>query len=106
MMERCVNATQMVIARVIGNVVATHKHSSHEGRKALLVQPLNLDGTDRGDAVVALDAVDAGAGDRVLLVMEGFSAMTAVGRPESPIDMAVVGVIDEVHLSLSPPSGP
>ena len=88
----------MVIGRVIGDVVATQKHPSHHGRKALLVQPLNLDGSDRGDAVVALDAVDAGTGDRVLLVMEGFSAMTAVGRPESPIDMAVVGVIDRVDL--------
>jgi ethanolamine utilization protein EutN len=91
----------MVIGRVIGNVVATHKHASHHGRTALLVQPLNLDGTDRGDAVVALDSVDAGTGDRVLLVMEGYSAMTAVGRPESPIDMAVVGVID--HVDLAPP---
>ena len=45
----------MLIARVIGEVVATEKHASHVGRKALLVQPLNLDGTDRGDAVVALD---------------------------------------------------
>jgi ethanolamine utilization protein EutN len=88
----------MLIGRVIGDVVATQKHSSHSGRKALLVQPLNLDGTSRGEAVVALDAVDAGLGDRVLLVMEGFSAMTAVGRPESPIDMAVVGVIDSVDL--------
>ena len=93
----------MVIARVIGDVVVTQKHKSHEGRKALLVQPLNLDGTPRGDAVVALDAVDAGVGDRVLLVMEGFSAMTSVGRPESPIDMAVVGVIDELVLSAPPP---
>jgi ethanolamine utilization protein EutN len=88
----------MVIGRVIGDVVATQKHESHLGRKALLVQPLNLDGTDRGDAVVALDAVDAGTGDRVLLVMEGFSAMTSVGRPQSPIDMAVVGVIDRLDL--------
>ena len=88
----------MLIGRVIGDVVATQKHASHQGRKALLVQPLNLDGTDRGDAVVALDAVDAGTGDRVLLVMEGFSAMTSVGRPESPIDMAVVGVIDRLDL--------
>jgi len=87
----------MVIGRIIGDVVATQKHASHEGRKALLVQPLNLDDTNRGDAVVALDAVGAGVGDRVLLVMEGFSAMTAVGRPESPIDMAVIGVIDEVQ---------
>ena len=88
----------MLIARVIGDVVATQKHLSHHGRKALLVQPVNLDGTDRGDAVVALDAVDAGPGDRVLLVMEGFSAMTSVDRPESPIDMAVIGVIDRLDL--------
>jgi ethanolamine utilization protein EutN len=87
----------MLIARVIGEVVATQRHPSHEGQKALLVQPLNLDGTDRGDAVVALDAVDAGVGDRVLLVTEGFSAMTSVGRPNSPIDMAVIGVIDHVE---------
>jgi ethanolamine utilization protein EutN len=88
----------MLIARVIGEVVATHKHESHRGRKALLVQPLNLDGTDRGDAVVALDSVDAGVGDRVLLIMEGYSAMTAVGRPNSPIDMALIGIIDEIEL--------
>ena len=88
----------MLIARVIGELVATQKHASHEGRKALVVQPVNLDGTNRGDAVIAFDAVDAGIGDRVLLVTEGFSAMTSVGRPESPIDMAVVGVIDELHI--------
>lgn len=91
----------MLIARVAGELTATQKHSSHEGRKLLLVQPLNLDGTDRGDAVVALDAVDAGVGDRVLLVTEGFSAMTAVGRPHSPIDMAVVGFLDRFDLFLT-----
>jgi len=89
----------LLIARVIGEVIATQKHASHRGRKALLVQPVNLDGSDRGDAVIALDAVDAGVGDRVLLVNEGFSAMTGVGRPQSPIDMAVVGVVDEIDLS-------
>src|SRR3977135_1924659 len=88
----------MLIARVLGEVVATQKHSSHEGCKLLLVQPLNLDGTDRGDAVIAVDAVDAGAGDRVLLVTEGFSALPSVGRPESPIDMAVIGFIDQIDL--------
>jgi ethanolamine utilization protein EutN len=89
----------MLIARVIGEVVATQKHQSHDGRKILLVQPMHLDGSDRGDAVVALDAVSAGIGDRVLLVTEGFSAMTSVGRPNSPIDMAVIGIIDHVDLA-------
>jgi len=88
----------MLIGRVIGDVVATQKDASHRGRKILVVQPLQLDGSDRGEPVLALDSVDAGVGDRVLLATEGFSAMTAVGRPHSPIDMAVLGVIDAVDL--------
>ncbi len=88
----------MLIARVVGELVATQKHASHEGVKLLLVQPLNLDGSNRGDAVVAVDAVDAGAGDRVLLATEGFSAMTSVGRPNSPIDMAVIGFVDGIDV--------
>lgn len=89
----------MLIGKVIGDVVATHKVAAHVGRKALIVQPLNLDGSARGEAVVALDAVYAGVGDRVLLTTEGYSAMTAVGRPNSPIDMAVIGVIDAIELT-------
>ena len=88
----------MLIGRVIGEMVSTEKHGSHVGRKAMIVQPVNLDGSNRGEAVIALDSADAGVGDRVLLVVEGFSAMTAVGRPNSPIDAAILGVIDEVHL--------
>jgi ethanolamine utilization protein EutN len=88
----------MLIGKVVGDIVATQKTPSHVGRKILLVQPLQLDGSDRGEAVLALDSVDAGVGDRVLLVTEGFSAMTAVGRPNSPIDMAVIGIIDTVDL--------
>jgi ethanolamine utilization protein EutN len=88
----------MLIGRVIGDVVATQKSPSHEGCKILVVQPLHLDGSDRGEPVLAVDSVDAGTGDRVLLALEGYSAMTAVGRPLSPIDMAVIGVIDTVEL--------
>ena len=88
----------MLIARVIGDVVATQKVASHEGRKILLLQPLNLDGSDRGEAVLALDAVGAGVGERVLLTNDGFSAMTSVGRPNSPIDSAVIGIIDAIDL--------
>ena len=89
----------MIIARVIGHVVATRKQESHEGQKILLIQPLDLGGQPMGDPVVALDAADAGIGDRVLAVQEGFSAATAVGHTESPIDAAVIGVIDLVELA-------
>ena len=89
----------MILARVLGEVVATRKHRSHEGRKILVVQPIHPDGSDRGEPVLALDSVDAGVGDRVLVVQEGFAAMTAVGRPNSPIDMSIVGVVDEISLA-------
>lgn len=87
----------MIIARVVGNVTATQKQESHEGKKILLIQPLGLDGQPFGDVVAALDSVDAGVGDRVLAVQEGFSAMTSVGHVEAPIDAAVIGVIDMVE---------
>ncbi len=89
----------MLIGRVIGEVVATAKHASHEGRKILVVQPLNLDDTDRGTAVVALDSAGAGIGEKVLLTTDGFAAFTSVGLGPSPIDMAVVGIVDRVDLA-------
>ena len=88
----------MIIARVVGNVIATQKQASHEGKKILLIQPLDLNDKPMGDVVVALDAVDAGVGDRVLAVQEGFSAMTSVGHTDSPIDAAVIGVIDVIDV--------
>ncbi|MBL0159160.1 MAG: EutN/CcmL family microcompartment protein [Bryobacterales bacterium] len=88
----------MLIARVIGDVSATRKDASHEGRKILLVQPLDLDGSNRGVPVVAVDTVNAGLNDRVLLVQDGFAAFSALGLKPSPIDTAVLGVIDQVEL--------
>jgi microcompartment protein CcmK/EutM len=87
----------VIIARVVGNVVATRKHESHEGKKILLIQPLDLEGLPVGDVIAAVDAVDAGVGDRVLAVQDGFAAMTSVGHTDSPIDAAVIGVIDLVE---------
>jgi ethanolamine utilization protein EutN len=88
----------MILAKVVGQVIATQKESRHEGKKILLLQPLDIHSKPSGDLFVALDAVDAGVGDRVLAVQEGFSAMTAVGHTEAPIDAAVVGVVDLVEL--------
>jgi microcompartment protein CcmK/EutM len=88
----------MLIGEVVGTVVSTHKHYKAEGRKLLLVQPLDLEGEPQGRAILAIDSVDAGEGDRVLVVQEGKSASMAAGRSESPLDAAVVGVIDTVSL--------
>jgi len=88
----------VILARVIGHIVASQKESSHEGKKILLVQPLTIHEEPMGDPLVAFDAVDAGIGDRVLAIQEGFSAMTAVGHTDAPIDAAVIGVVDRVDL--------
>ena len=88
----------MQIGRVVGNVVATHKNAKLEGAKLLLVQPLDLAGAPRGGTVLAIDGVDAGIGDRVLLIQDGRSAQLVLGRGTAAVDAAVIGVIDEIAL--------
>ncbi len=86
----------MILGRVTGNVVASQKYRDYEATKLLIVQPIELDGSDWGEEVVAVDGVDAGPGDRVLLVQDGFAASMAAGKSMAAIDMAVIGVVDEV----------
>ena len=96
----------MIIARVVGNVVATQKNADLAGTKILIVQPLTLEGDPQGDELLALDAVDAGPGDRVLVVQEGWSASYVLGKTQASIDMAVIGVIDEIKLHSVSAHGP
>jgi ethanolamine utilization protein EutN len=89
----------MQIGRVIGTVVSTQKHRKLDGAKLLLVQPLALDGQPRGVAVLTIDSVGAGIGERVLIVIEGKAAGAALRRKAAPVDAAIIGIIDEVSLS-------
>ena len=84
----------MQICRVIGTVVATQKNRKLAGAKLLLVQPLTLDGEPRGVALVAIDSVGAGVGERVLVVIEGKAAGDALGRKAAAVDAAVIGIVD------------
>jgi ethanolamine utilization protein EutN len=86
----------VLIARVVGTVVATQKHRKFEGAKLLMVQPLNLDGSPRGTALLAVDGVGAGVHEKVLIVLEGRAAGEALGRKAAPVDAAVIGIIDQV----------
>ena len=86
----------MQIARVIGTVVSTQKHRKFEGAKLLLVQPLNLDDTPRGAAMLAIDGVGAGVHEKVLVVFEGRAAGEALGRKAAPVDAAIIGIVDSV----------
>lgn len=88
----------MIIARVLGNVVATQKNSRYDAARIMLVQPINPDGTPRGSSMLALDSVDAGEGDIVIVIQEGWSASTAAtGQPGAAIDSAIIGVVDTIE---------
>ena len=88
----------MQLARVIGTVVSTQKHRKFEGAKLLLVQPLNVDDTPRGAALLAVDGVGAGVDEKVLVVLEGRAAAESLGRKGAPVDAAIVGIIDTVSI--------
>lgn len=86
----------MQIGTVVGTVVSTQKNRKLEGAKLLLVQPLTLEGDPKGVAVLAIDSVGAGVGERVLLVIEGKAAGAALGRKHAAVDAAIIGIVDEV----------
>ena len=86
----------MQIGRVVGTVVSTQKNKKLEGAKLLLVQPLTLEDEPRGAAVLAIDSVGAGVGERVLLVIEGKAAGDALGKKGAAVDAAIIGIVDSV----------
>lgn len=89
----------MLIARVIGNVVATQKNQRYEGSRIMLCRQITPEGEDMAYTCLALDSVNAGEGDIVVIAQEGWSASTAAtGRPGAAIDSAIVGVVDYVEL--------
>ena len=90
----------MILARVVGNVVATQKNDRYEGGRILVVQPISPDGSDEGTELLALDSVDAGVGDMVIVVREGWSASTSsTGTPGAAIDSAIIGVVDSIEIA-------
>jgi microcompartment protein CcmK/EutM len=89
----------MILARVLGNVVATQKNPRYQNARVMLCRQIALDGEEMGNTVLALDSVDAGEGDVVLIVQEGWSASTAAtGEAGAAIDSAIVGVVDRIDL--------
>lgn len=88
----------MLIALVIGTVVASRKHERLVGSKIQIVQPLEPDGkTPRGETLVAVNAVGAGVGELVLVV-QGSSARKALDNESSPVDATIIGIIDQVDV--------
>src|ERR687897_3314701 len=88
----------MILARVTGTLVATQKNRKLEGAKLLLVQPLTLEDTPRGAALLAVDGVGAGVHEKVLIVLEGRAAGEVLQKKGAPVDVAIVGIIDTVDV--------
>jgi len=86
------------IAVVTGEVVSTEKHPEFRGHKLLLVRSLGLDGRPRGGESVAIDTVDAGIGDRVLVNKEGGCARMVLKNDRIPVQALIVGVVDGFHV--------
>jgi microcompartment protein CcmK/EutM len=88
----------MILGRVVGTVVATRKDERLLGAKLLLVRAIDPHGKDEATYMVAVDTVDAGARERVLVVT-GSSARMASGLKDTPVDAAIVGVVDSVEVN-------
>jgi microcompartment protein CcmK/EutM len=87
----------MLLARIVGTVVATRKDERLVSSKLLVARPIDPAGKPEGQYLVAVDTVDAGVGETVLIV-SGSSARMASGMKDCPVDAAVVGVIDHVDI--------
>lgn len=88
----------MKIGRVAGTVVSTINSPFYDGKRLLLVDLLGPDGAESGKYTIAVDAIDAGPGDPVLVLDEGNSARQIFGAKDAPVRAVVVGIIDEIEV--------
>jgi microcompartment protein CcmK/EutM len=88
----------MLLAKVVGTVVATRKDPRLVSTKLLVARPVDARGKAEGNYLVAVDTVDAGVGETVLIV-SGSSARMAAGMKDCPVDAAIVGIVDTVEIS-------
>ena len=88
----------MYIARVVGDVVSTHRHEHLGEKKLQLVRRLDLDGAEEGTEVIALDVIGVGVGERVLVVQEGGAARALFNDKKVPVQAVIVGVVDQLDI--------
>ena len=89
----------MILARIIGNVVSTVSEAGYDSRKILIVQPVDPSGKSKGSSFLAIDTVQAGMGDTVLVLEEGGSARMILNEPETfTIKAIVAGIVDHITM--------
>jgi len=84
----------MILGKVVGNVVSTIKLPVYQGYKILVVQPVNDKEEPQGESVLALDTVQAGVGDTVLVIDEGNSSRLIMNNSTAPVRTMIVGIVD------------
>ena len=84
----------MTLCKVIGTIVSTQKNEHFKGQKILIVQAIDLEGNGIGHDLLAIDSVDAGLGDTVLVVQEGQSAAQVLKNKKIPVHSVIVAVVD------------
>ena len=87
----------MILGKVIGNVVSTIKLPIYQGYKILIVQPMNNKEESQGESVLALDTVQAGVGDTVLVIDEGNSSRLIMNNSTAPVRTVIVGIVDAIE---------
>ncbi|MBW7887114.1 MAG: EutN/CcmL family microcompartment protein [Bacteroidetes bacterium] len=88
----------MILCKVTGAIVSTQKNQTLKEHKLLNVQPIDLDGTFIGKDILALDTVDAGVGDTVLIIQEGAGAQQILKRKDIPVHTVIVAVVDGMNI--------
>jgi ethanolamine utilization protein EutN len=87
------------LCRVVGNVVATAHHPVYDGQRLMIVQPIHEDGADDGASFLAIDRVQSGPGDRVVVLREGNGVRQLMGMGQQvPIRSLIVGIVDSVDI--------
>jgi ethanolamine utilization protein EutN len=87
----------MILARVVGTIVATRKDPRLEGHKLLILKPITPQGKDESNYLIAVDTVSAGFREKVIVV-SGSSARMAEGCKDKPVDASIVGIVDNIDL--------
>ena len=90
----------MKLCRVLGSVTQTVKHPGYDGQKLMVVEPIAPDGSPSASSFLAVDRVQAGEGDRVLILVEGTGVRQIFGVDQLPIRSIIIAIVDNVEVDV------